>query len=303
MAEVGKILPAVAVLVLLCTGDLFCKGMPSEEIMLYLRLPRMLTALIAAGGLSVAGAQMQSIFRNPLADPYIMGVSSGAALGAATVTLLGLNSGISLSLAAICGAGISAAIILVVSAKIREANTLLTFGILLAFFTSAMITILQYTAEATQLKSYYLWSAGSFSSADYMAIAIMSTALAAGLWLGISNAKALDLILFGDEYTVYAGASPRKIRIKAIMSACLIAGSVTAFCGPIGFVGIVVPQLVRKIFRSSSHRRVLPLCLLLGASFGLFADICSQLWMLPVSATMAFVGIPIIIDILLKPGK
>ena len=286
----------------LCTTDLLYGGKPTEDVMLYLRLPRVLTAVLATGALAVAGSQMQSIFRNPLADPYIMGVSSGAALGAAIVTMAGIQSGLSLSLAAISGAAISSAVILAVASKVHSANTLLTFGILLGFFSAAVVTMLQYASPAEKLKLYYAWSAGSYSAAGYPDIVIMAIALAAGLVLGIGGAKGLDLILFGDEFTTLAGASPRKIRLSAILSSCLIAGSVTAFCGPIGFVGIVAPQIVREIFKTSTHRIVVPLSFLIGAFIGVFADLISQIFRLPVSATMALFGIPVIVVMLLRPS-
>lgn len=286
----------------LCAADLLYGGKPTDEILQYLRLPRVLTAVLATGALAVAGSQMQSIFRNPLADPYIMGVSSGAALGAALVTMAGIQSGLSISLAAISGAAISSAVILLTASKVHSANTLLTFGILLGFFTSAIITILQYVSPADSLKLYYAWSAGSYSTAAYSDIVIIAIALVAGLALGIGGAKGLDLILFGDEFTTLSGASPRRIRLSAILSSCLIAGSVTAFCGPIGFVGIVAPQIVREMFKTSTHRIVVPLSFLIGAFIGVFADLISQIFRLPVSATMALFGIPVIVVMLLRPS-
>lgn len=271
-----------------------------------LRLPRMLTALVAGASLALAGLQMQAIFRNPLADPHIMGVSGGAGLGAAIVTLaLGTTatwfSGLTIALAAFAGALLTSALIVGLSFKLRT-TTLLIFGVMLGFIFSAVSSILQYTAGEESLKLFYSWMAGSFSGTRIPELIGISAALLAGLVLAICNSKGLDIILFGDNYASFSGASTRRIRVMAMLSASLLTGTVTAFCGPVGFVGIVAPHVARRLFGTSAHRPLLPAVLATGACLALVADILANLWKtpLPVGSTMALVGIPLIVLYLMR---
>ena len=274
-------------------------------IMKMVRLPRILTAIIAGGGLAVSGLQMQSILRNPLADPHIMGISSGASLGAAIAILAGgvsLSGGMSVVMAAITGAATASMIIMAASAKFRRAATLLVFGVMLSFIVNAIITVLQSGSDAESLKIFHSWSAGSFSTTSIREIGIMAIALALGSAMALSDSKGLDIILFGDEFASLSGARPQKIRINALLSCCLMTGTVTAFCGPIGFVGIVAPHLARTFWRTSAHRHIIPASFLCGSTLGIAADLFSQITSapVPVSSTMALVGIPIILYILIK---
>lgn len=297
-------------LVTLAAIDLFRGMFPActEEnfmIMKMVRLPRILTAIIAGGGLAVSGLQMQSILRNPLADPHIMGISSGASLGAAIAILAGgvsLSGGMSVVMAAITGAATASMIIMAASAKFRRAATLLVFGVMLSFIVNALVTVLQSGSDAESLKIFHSWSAGSFSTTSIREIGIMAIALALGGAMALSNSKGLDIILFGDEFASLSGARPQKIRINALLSCCLMTGTVTAFCGPIGFVGIVAPHLARTFWRTSAHRHIIPASFLCGSTLGIAADLFSQITSapVPVSSTMALVGIPIILYILIK---
>ena len=274
------------------------------------RLPRILTAIIAGGGLAIAGAQMQSILRNPLADPHIMGISSGASLGAALATLAGgglaasggILLGMSVAMASIMGAAAASLVIMAASARFRRASTLLVFGVMLSFIVNAIITVLQSGSDAESLKIFHSWSAGSFSTTSIREIGIMAIALALGGAMALSDSKGLDIILFGDEFASLSGARPQKIRINALLSCCLMTGTVTAFCGPIGFVGIVAPHLARTFWRTSAHRHIIPASFLCGSTLGIAADLFSQITSapVPVSSTMALVGIPIILYILIK---
>ena len=300
-----------ALLILLAGIDLLQGIFPisSEADMVILRmvrLPRILTAIIAGGGLAVAGAQMQSILINPLADPHIMGISSGASLGAAIATLaggyIGLSGGMSVAIASITGAAVASAIIMAASLKFRRATTLLVFGVMLSFIVNALVTVLQSGSDAESLKIYHSWSAGSFSTTSVTEIIIMSIALALGFMIALAGKKGLDIILFGDDFTTLSGANPRKIRINALLSCCLITGTVTAFCGPIGFVGIVAPHIARTLWKTSAHRYIIPGSFLCGSTIGIAADLLSQVTpaLIPISSTMALVGIPIILYILIK---
>lgn len=283
----------------LLTGNGF--GPVGGVILWNLRLPRMLTAVIAGASLALAGMQMQALFRNPLADPHIMGVSGGAGLGAAIVALaLGTSaawfSGMSMALAAFAGAFLTSLLIVVLSTRLR-ATTLLILGVMLGFVFSALSSILQYSAGEESLKLFYSWMAGSFSGTRPAELAIMAAALLTGLILAIWNRKGLDIILFGESYASFSGAPLRRIRTLSMLSASLMTGIVTAFCGPLGFVGIVAPHLSRRISGSSAHAKVLPATLATGACLSLAADILANLWPIPLPAgsTLALIGIPFII--------
>jgi len=299
-----------AITILLAGADLLAGGggfSAAGGVLLWkLRIPRVLTAIIAGSALALSGAQMQAIFRNPLADPHIMGVSGGAGLGAALASLaLGTGlwiSGVSMVVAAAVAAMLTAMLLIAVSTRV-SGNTLLIFGVLLGFVFSAFASILQFTAREESLKLFYSWMAGSFSGTRYLEIIIMAAVLLCGAVLSLMNSRGLDVILFGDEYAALVGASTKRIRSISMLSASLMTASVTAFCGPVGFVGIVAPHLARKAGGSSVHGKVLPLSMLCGSALALAADILANVWSipLPVGSTMALIGIPIIISILLGP--
>lgn len=305
------------ILILLAIIDMFrgiglsyAEAAENQIILQMIRLPRILTALIAGGGLAVAGAQMQSILRNPLADPHIMGISSGASLGAAIATLAGgglaisgcMFHGASIAVAATIGAAAASIIIMAASVKFRRATTLLVFGIMLSFIVNAIVTVLQSGSNAESLKIFHSWSAGSFATTSARETIIMTAATIIATAIALLNSKGLDIILFGDEFAKFSGARPERIRISAMLSCCLITGTVTAFCGPIGFVGIVAPHIARTLWKTSAHRVIIPGTFICGSTIGIAADIISQITPspIPVSSTMALTGIPIILYILIK---
>ena len=283
-------------------------GMADTGIFMRLRLPRMLTAVFAGASLSLAGLQMQSVFRNPLADPHIMGVSAGAGTGAAMATLLiGTSlpaslSGLTVAAAAFIGALLTSIVVVTVASKSQSATTLLIFGVMLGFIFSAMTSIIEYSANAESLKVFYSWSAGSFSGSRPGEVAVIAGALLIGTALAYFNSKGLDIALFGDEYAILAGADISRIRGAAMIGSCLMAGAVTAFCGPLGFVGIIAPHIARGFLGTSVHVKVIPAVMLTGAGLSLVADILSNTFPtpLPVGSTMALIGIPIIMAILIK---
>ena len=298
----------IGILMMLICGELLCGGVASGQVLWHLRTPRVLTALLAGAALALSGAQMQSVLRNPLADPHIMGVSAGASLGAALATMLGGQhmagaiQGITIAAAAFTGALGASAVILMASRRFRTASSLLIFGVMLGFMVNALVSILQFSSDAESLKMFYSWSAGSFSNAGWNEIIIMLLTLAAGIILAQYNSKGLDIILFGDEFATMSGAPVKKIRLRAILGCSLMTATATSFCGPLGFVGIVAPHIARGIFCTSSHRTVIPACILTGAAISLTADLLSHIWKnpLPVASTMAIVGMPVILYILLK---
>lgn len=312
MKRSGLVLAAASAVILLSVVDILVGGagfgVPESVILTKLRLPRMLTAVLAGASLALAGLQMQSIFRNPLADPHIMGVSAGAGTGAAIATILvgtslpAALSGLTVVSAAFLGALLTSILVVMVASRVQSATTLLIFGVMLGFVFSAITSILEYSANAESLKVFYSWSAGSFIGNSPTGIIIIAAALLIGLVLALFNNRGLDLALFGEEYTVMAGGNPSRIMNISMVGSCLMAGAVTAFCGPLGFVGIVSPHISRAVSGSSVHRRTIPLSMLVGACLSLIADILSQVFPtpLPIGSTMAIIGIPIILLILLK---
>lgn len=296
----------IIILAVLLAADLSSGGQPTTDIFTRLRLPRALTAILAGIALALSGAQMQSIFHNPLADPYIMGISSGAALGAAIATLTGANNGMSAGLttaaSASLGALVSAVIILTVSKKFKSATELLIFGIMMSFIVNATIPILQAGAESESLKLYYSWSSGSFSNTTWPQIAIMLTAITVGTTIALFNTKELDIIIFGDDFASMAGADPGRIRMSALISSSIMTGATTAFCGPLGFVGIIAPHIAGYVFSTAAHRIKLPGAMLTGSIICIAADLLSRIGEtpIPIASTMAFVGIPVVFYMLLK---
>lgn len=304
-------LAAAAILILLAAADILWGGNAGADafVVTKIRLPRVATALLAGAGLALGGLQMQSIFRNPLADPHIMGVSAGAGLGAAIALMAGAASaafgGITLTASAFIGAALASALILGVSSKVNSTYGMLIFGIMLGFAINAVTAIFQFTSTSEALKIYYNWAVGSLSNCSWPQIAVMGGCLLAGLALATCNMKGLNLILFGDEYTTLSGGDTRRIRFMAMASTCLIAGSITAFCGPLGFIGIVAPHIARRLAGSNVHGSTIPFTMIAGAGLTVAADFVTQLcgrWFspLPVGSMLALIGIPLILAILIK---
>ena len=303
-----KRLGLIAILLVLAAADLLCGNgfsLPADAIFWKLRLPRMLTAVVAGASLALTGAQMQAVFRNPLADPHIMGVSGGAGLGAALAALAvsGLHpwaGGVTMVSAAFAGALVTGLVIVAVAARTQSTGTLLLVGVMLGFVLSALSSILQYSAGEESLKLFYSWMAGSFSGVSYTGLAFMGALLLGGFLIAFGNAKGLDLILFGDPYAAVSGAPLTALRFRIMLGCSLMTGAVTAFCGPLGFVGIAAPHIVRRVFGTSVHRKVLPLSLAAGACLTLAGDILSQVGgtPLPVGSTLALIGIPLILILL-----
>ena len=298
----------IAILLLLAAFDLLTGdgiGLADEVILWKLRFPRMLTAVIAGGSMAVCGTQMQALFRNPLADPHIMGVSGGAGLGAAIAAIAmggasAFAGSVSLVSAAFIGALFSSVVILAAASRVHSTGTLLLVGVMLGFALSAVSSVLQYSAGEESLKLFYSWMAGSFSAVPYTGLVIMAACFVLAYVLAFLNFKALDLILFGDEYASFSGVRLQGVRLSVITGCALSTAAVTAFCGPIGFVGIAAPHLARRIFGTSVHRRVLPWSAVCGACLALSADILAHIGPtpLPVGSTLALVGIPIVVVIL-----
>lgn len=278
------------------------------------RIPKMLTALLAGMALSVCGVQMQTLFRNPLADPYVLGISSGAGLGvaffvmgASVFPMLSTHPWLShLGTAAFAWMGALAVMLLVTAAsrRLKSNMGLLILGIMIGSAGSALISLLQYLSDAPALKQYVLWTMGSFSNVTGQRLVIMAVLCLVGLLISIRNIKDLNVFLMGQSYAESLGLSTSRIRNRVFLATTLLAGSVTAFCGPIGFIGIAVPHLCRMIFGNANHRILLPASALMGACLMLVADILSQMpgsqSVLPVNTVAALLGIPVILYVILK---
>ena len=269
-----------------------------------LRLPRMLTAVIAGAAMALSGTQMQALFRNPLADPHIMGVSGGAGLGAslAALAISGTTwlGGVTLVGAAFVGAILSAMIVVAAASKVQSTGTLLLVGVMLGFVLSAISSVLQYSAGEESLKLFYSWMAGTFAGVRMGPLAFMAGALVLGTLLAALHVKSLDLLLFGDDFAAVSGLHLKTVRRRIMLGCALMTGAVTAFCGPIGFVGIAAPHLVRRSLSTSAHRVVIPWSMVYGACLTLLGDILAHVGPipLPVGSTLAIVGIPVILWLL-----
>ena len=290
------------VLAALCGADLLTGGggfsVPSGIVFHKLRLPRLLTALLAGGSMSLCGAEMQAVFRNPLADPHIMGISSGAGLGASiTVALSGAAAGWGIASGALAGALLTAACVMAVSSKVKSSTTVLLVGVMTGFILSAATSVVQFRMSEQSLKVIYGWASGSFTGNGAAGTIIMAVCLACGTAAALAMSKGLDIILFGEEYASLSGAPVASIRIAAMLGCCLMCAAVTAFCGPIGFVGIVAPHITRKLTGSSVHSRIIPAGIICGAAICVAADIIANLGSIPLPAgsAVAFIGIPLIL--------
>lgn len=280
-----------------------------RTLLLDFRLPRVVTAILAGAGLALSGLQMQSIFRNPLADPHIMGVSAGAGFGAALVSMaipsagmLALSAHVGTAVAAMLGAAISSLVIILISRRFSDSSTMLVFGVLLGYIFSAASSVISYFASARDLKVFYSWSAGSFSANSWIAVSVLAMALMIAILLAVMNMHALDALLFGDEYARLGGLNVKRSRMISIVSCCVFTGAATALCGPLGFVGIISPHIARSMTGSSVHSNMIVPVMLVGAVICLAADVLSLAWSipLPVGSTMSLIGIPVVFYILIK---
>ncbi len=289
-------------------------GNTASTIVMKFRLPRSVTALLAGIALAVSGLQMQTIFRNPMAGPYVLGISSGASLGVAVVilgfasflplTAVGLMGSWLIAIAAWAGAGAVMVVMLFMAARLKNILTVLVLGIMVAGGISSLVTIMQYFSGETVLRSYVVWTMGSLGNLSATQIQIMGSAITVGLLIGLVATKSLNAMILGDSYASTIGVNIRRARLMIFLSTTVLAGSVTAFCGPIGFIGIAVPHIARMLFRSADHRVLLPATMLAGALLMLISDIISQLpgsdSVLPINAVTSLLGIPVVIWVLLK---
>ena len=272
----------------------------TAKIILNIRLIKAVVALLAGAALSVSGLQMQTLFRNPLAGPYVLGISSGASLGVALVVLAGVGSSIGIAGAAWLGAAIVLVVIAAVGHRIKDIMVILILGMMFSSGIGAIVQILQYVANDESLKMFVVWTMGSLGDVTFNQLAVLIPSIATGLLLAVVTIKPLNLLLFGEEYTVTMGLNVRRSRGLLFLSTTLLAGTVTAFCGPIGFIGLAMPHVTRMLFRNSDHRVLVPGTVLSGASVLLLCDLVSKLFTLPINAITALLGIPIVVWVVLR---
>jgi len=288
-----------------------------EAIVMKFRLPKALTALTVGIALSLSGLLMQTIFRNPLAGPDVLGVSSGASLGVAIV-LLGFSSAVIPSdlqglgnwmivISACIGAGVVMIIIMIISSRIRDILAILITGIMLAAAFSSIVSILQYFSNETLLKSYVIWTMGSLGNLSSSQLKVLLMTVSAGIIPGILSIKMLNALLLGENYAGSIGLNVRFSRIIILTCTSILTGSVTAFCGPIGFIGIAVPHIARSIFRTSEHKVLVPGTIIAGGAIMLLCDIISQMpgsdKVLPLNSITSLIGIPVVLWVFLSRKK
>ncbi len=279
------------------------------EILLNFRAPKAISAILAGASLSVAGLLMQTLFRNPLADPYILGVSSGASLGVA-ITMMSasllpafwINSGWGVIASAIIGAALVLLLVIGVSYKLHNAVSLLIVGIMFGTIASSIVSILQNFSNPDAIKLYVLWTFGSLSAVSRENLQMLIPIISAGLVLAFLLHKKSDGLLLGENYAKGLGINIRSTRILIVLATGILAGSITAFTGPIAFVGVAVPHIARGIFKTSVHKILIPASVLIGASLILICDIITQIptYTLPINTVSALFGAPVIIWIILR---
>ncbi len=286
----------------------------TKQIVLNFRLPKALVAIIAGIGLSVSGLQMQTFFRNPLAGPYVLGISSGAGLGVALLMLAGSAFGLmadgavfspwAVVTAGVIGGALVLFLVSLVAWRVNDSMTLLIVGLMFGAGVSAVISILSYFAGAEALKLFTIWGMGSLGGMSWAQVYALLAMLALGLIPVIASIKAYNGMLLGERYAKSMGIDPIRLRWLMIISTGILAGSITAFCGPIAFVGIAVPHLARIIWKTADHKVLFVASSLVGALLLLLCDTVSQLpgfaESLPINAVTSLVGAPVVISLVIR---
>ena len=280
------------------------------------RLPKAFTAILVGSGLGISGLLMQTLFRNPLAGPFVLGISSGASLGVAIVILgAGIFGGLvslliskwTLVLAASFGSFLVLLAVLAVATKVRDSMAILIIGLMFGSITAAIVSVLSYFSSAQKLQQYIFWGFGSLGNLSWHELTIFLIIYILGILLSILSIKALDTLLLGENYAKSLGLNIKKSRLIIILATSLLAGTITAFSGPIAFIGLAIPHMVRQIFITSNHRILLPAVFIFGAIVMLICDIIAQLpsieYSLPINAITSLIGAPVVIWLLVRKRK
>ncbi|BAZ18249.1 transport system permease protein (plasmid) [Calothrix sp. NIES-4071] len=281
------------------------------------RLPKAITATLAGAALGVSGLQMQTIFRNPLAGPFVLGISSGASLGVAIVVLtanlagagaifqtLGILGDLTLVIASSLGAAAVLGLVLLVSHRVQDTMTLLILGLLFGYATSALVSILLQFSDSQKIQAYLQWTFGSFAAVTWRQMPILISVVLLGLLVAVILSKPLNVLLVGESYALTLGLNLERTRFWIITSASILAGAITAFCGPIAFLGVAVPHLCRSTFSSCDHRILVPAVIIMGAIMALIADLMCTIpgnqTVLPLNSVTALIGTPVVSWVILR---
>lgn len=281
------------------------------------RLPKAVTAILVGSGLSLSGLLMQTFFRNPLAGPFVLGISSGASLGAAFLIMgggiisawLGIHfiNDVSLAIAASLGSFLVLLAVIAMARKVKDTMALLIIGLMFGSITAALVTVLSYFAKAEELQQYIYWSFGTVGNLNWSQVGLLGLITVIGLLISIYSIKSLNALLLGENYAQSMGVKIRKSRYLIIIATGILAGSVTAFAGPIAFLGLAVPHLTRQIFNTTDHKILVPGVVLYGAILLLICDTIAQLpsssYVLPINAITSVIGAPVIIWLLIRKRK
>jgi len=288
-----------------------------RHIILDYRLPKAITAIIVGSGLGISGLLMQTLFRNPLAGPFVLGISSGASLGVALLILGSVSGSMGLSgflvskwglvLAASLGSVLVLFAVMLVSIRVRDTMAILIIGLMFGSITSAVVSVLSYFAPAEQLQQYIFWGFGSLGNLTWYDVGIFFCISILGILLTIISIKSLNTLLLGENYARSLGLNIKMSRFVIIMATGLLAGSVTAFAGPIAFIGLAVPHLTRQLFHTSDHKTLIPAVILIGSIIMLICDSVAQLpsseYTLPINAITSLIGAPVVIWLLVRKRK
>ena len=281
------------------------------------RLPKAFTAILVGSGLGISGLLMQTLFRNPLAGPFVLGITSGASLGVALVIMgASIFSGIlatlliskwSLVIAASLGSFLVLLAVMIVSIRVRDTMAILIIGLMFGSITAAVVSVLSYFSSAEQLQQYIFWGFGSLGNLSWNELLVFSIIYIFGIILSIFSIKALNTLLLGENYAKSLGLNIKQSRMLIIIATSLLAGTITAFAGPIAFIGLAIPHITRQVFNTSNHKILLPAVFLFGAIIMLICDSIAQLptsdYTLPINAITSLIGAPVVIWLLVRQRK
>lgn len=288
-----------------------------KAIVIEYRLPKAITAIIVGSGLSISGLLMQTLFRNPLAGPFVLGISSGASLGVALLlmgaTIVGINVSYfafqnwGMAIAASLGAFLVLSAVMLAAVKVRNTMSILIIGLMFGSLTAAVISVLAYFSSASQLQQYLFWSFGSLGNLNWQEILVLSAVFIVGIIMVVTIIKPLNSLLLGENYARSMGVNVRKTRYTTLIATSLLTGVITAFSGPIAFIGLAVPHLTKLLFSTSNHKILIPAVAISGAIIMLISDSIAQLpaseYVLPINAITSLFGAPIIIWLLVRKRK
>ena len=296
-------------------------GLNTNESVTYIvwqyRFPKAITAILTGSGLALSGLLMQTLFRNPLAGPFVLGISSGASLGAAILIMgfsllsgllsISLINDVSLAIASSIGSFLVLFLVMGVATKIKDTMALLIIGLMFGSITAAVVSVLSYFTKAEKLQKYVYWTFGSLGDLSWQQLSILSTTILIGVILSVASIKSLNGYLLGEHYAKSLGIQLKKSRMLIIVATGILAGSITAFTGPIAFIGLAVPHLTRQIFNTTDHRILVPAVLIYGSIVLLVCDVIAQLpgqaSVLPINAITSIIGAPVVIWLLLRKRK